>query len=142
VFDVIPDAVFVDVIPDAFLMDTHERWEGREEEEDEDGVGAGLMAEIVSDNDFETAALNAAKKVLAVSADDRRKAEPNLLYILVLRSLDVLFFITEKTVTVVVPGTMVVVRTAWTRLEEMQRSGMGSKGWKELGNLADAKGRY
>jgi hypothetical protein len=136
VFDVIPDAVFIDVIPDAFMMDVHERMEGME-----DGVDAGLMAEIVSDDDFESA-VSDAKKVFEVAVDDTKKEEPNLFFILILRSLDVLFFVTEKAVTVVVPGSIVVVRTAWARLDEMNSSGMGSEGWKKLGNIADAKGRY
>jgi hypothetical protein len=136
VFDVIPDAVFIDVIPDAFMMEAHERVEGME-----DGVGAGMMAEIVSDDDFESA-VNSAKKVFEVAVEDTKREEPNLLFIVILRSLDVLFFVTEKTVTVVIPGTIVVVRTAWTRLDEMNRMGMGSEGWKELVNLAAAKGRY
>ena len=137
VFDVIPDAVFIDVIPDAFMMDSHERLDGM----DEDGVGAGMMAEIVSDDDFESA-VSAAKKVFDVPADETEKQQPNLLFIVVLRSLDVVFFIAEKTVTVVIPGTIVVFQTAWTRVEELNRSGLGSEGWKKLANLAEAKGRY
>jgi hypothetical protein len=140
IFDVIPDAVFIDVIPDAFMMDTHESFEG---ESTDDGVGAGLIAEIVSEDDFENA-VGAAKNVFEVQGDEdsSKKEERNPVIIILLRSLDVAFFISEKAFTVGIPGTILLVKTALTRLDEINRLGLGSEGWKKLCNIANAKGRY
>lgn len=140
IFDVIPDAVFVDVIPDAFVMDTQS---GYYVDEGIDAAGAGLMAEIVTDDDFDNA-VGAAKAAFDGSGvyEESEKKENNILMQATLRSLDVVLFIVERALTVGVPSTVMALKTAMTRVEEVNRNGKGSVGWKQLGNLADTKGRY
>lgn len=135
-YDVIPDAVFLDVIPDAFVMDTHD---GVFVDDGMDAADAGLMAEIVTDDDFESA-VGAAK--VAFGDDESEKKQDTFVIQATLRSLDVVFFLVERVLTVGVPGTVAMLATAMARVEGVNRNGRGSVGWKQLGNLASTKGRY
>jgi hypothetical protein len=141
IFDVIPDALFVDVIPDAFAMDTNSASYTAETEMD--ATGAGLLAEIVTDDDFDSAV--GAAKVAFSNTDpevDASKEEPNIVTQAALRSLDVAFFLLERVLIVGIPSTVRTISTAATRVEEVNRNGQGYVGWKQLNNLADTKGRY
>ena len=110
----------------------------------------GYVAEIVTEDDFDIAVgnSNTFKQVYDVNdidqgvVSDSVDAPPNVILVLVLRSVDVLLFVMEKVLTVAIPGTITIVFNVGKRLEEMNQLGLGSKGWKELGNVAKAKGRY
>ena len=117
-----------------------------DDDHDDDDSIASNVAEIVSEDDFDNAVgPTTFKQVYNVNEDEQAsdvESSPNLLLVLVLRSLDVLLFVTEQVVTVGAPGTIKVVTNVMTRIDEMNRLGLGTKGWKEFGNAAKAKGRY
>jgi hypothetical protein len=104
-----------------------------------------FVAEIVSDDDFENA-FSVAKSVETLSEDEAAVAEAeqelNPVVQLLLRALDVLLFVVEKTFTVILPSTVLYTKTAIQRLYEINRSGKGRRGWELLRRSADAKGRY
>jgi hypothetical protein len=152
---VIPD--ILDVIPDVVFTDTISRTRGMvnenkkmdpftEDDYDDDKAIAGYVAEIITEDDFDSAVGNTFKQVYDVKDDDsaisEEKSAPNIFLIIVLRSIDVLLFVTEKLLTVGIPGTITIVTNMVKRIDEMNRLGLGTKGWKELGNVAKAKGRY
>lgn len=158
IFDVIPDVLFVDVIPDAFVMDTKSEAGNYYSVDDfqsistsnidymrMDANGAGLMAEIVSDDDFDNA-VGAAKVAFAVKGEDNEsddmKEQDNVVLQATLRSLDVIFFIVERVVVVGLPGTVETIQTAVTRAHGVYQNGQGSVGWKNLVSVASANGRY
>jgi hypothetical protein len=59
-----------------------------------------------------------------------------------LRSLDVLFFVVEKTLTVGIPKIIETSQTVSSRLDEVNRSGMGTKGWQNIRNTVTGSRRY
>ena len=144
---VVPDVL--DVIPDAVLMDVVPTTTRRMSDDNDyaDMATMGYVAEIVTEDDFETAVGSTFKQVYNVNDDDDKEiseseSSPNILLVIVLRSIDVVLFVTEKLLTVGIPGTITIVTNVVTRVDEMNRLGLGTKGWKELGNVAKAKGRY
>lgn len=101
----------------------------------------GMVAEIVTDEDFD-AAFGNARVTTAVDADDAHESESNPLVDLTLRALDVVFFVLEKTLTVVIPNTFRLGETVSDRIQQMQKTNNGSAGWERVRNTVDAKGRY
>lgn len=138
IFDVIPDAVMKtqddNFVTKKIIAIVHNEI---------GAAGAGLVAEIVSDDDFENA-VGAAKVVLEVTGEEGEPEDTgeNVFIRTTLRSLDVVFFVIERVVTVGVPSTVNIIKTVMTRVEEVNRNGKGSVGWKQVGNLANTKGRY
>lgn len=144
------DAVFVDVAPevdaqslymaDSFVDDT-----AMEDESAGLPKYRSFVAEVVSDEDVDTA-FGGAKEVRNLSedelAEEEVEEEPNVLVLAALRTLDVLFFVLEKSFTVALPATIQSAVTAAQRYGEVQRSGQGREGWETLRRSADAKGRY
>ena len=114
-------------------------------ESDADSLSAGLIAEVVSDEDFHVAV--GESKAFTVDHThnefdmDEEEAEKmdNIVAIATLRSLDIFFFVLEKTVTVAVPKAIKVGKTASERLTDLQQSGKGTTGWKQVRNAANAK---
>jgi hypothetical protein len=133
---------FVDVVPEAVFRrePDHEHRGGASSGLEEEAIEFGMIAELVSDEDFDVA-VGVPRTMVDVgdAADDER---PNELGQLSLRVLDVAFFVFEKTFTVVLPKSYVIVQTAARRLAEVREGGKGSTGWKPVRNAADAKGRY
>jgi len=104
-----------------------------------------FIAEVVSDDDVETA-FGGAKAVKNLSDEEIEEEEsvqePSMAVKALLRTLDIVFFVLEKSFTVVLPATIRYSVTAARRYDEVQRSGQGHEGWELLHNFADAKGRY
>jgi hypothetical protein len=151
VLDVIPDAVVLE-LDDSFVASSNVTDAQKVstnvygEQDKMDAVAAELVAEIITDEAFDSA-VGGAKVAVEVSADEigntvEGKEEMNVVMKITLRSLDVIFFIMEKVLLVGVPGTVRVVSTAIRRVEEVGRDGRGTRGWKQIRNLADTKGRY
>jgi len=144
----VPDGI-IDVIPDAIVTEmvsnNAEKYTGIKATvfvEGVDATGVGLVAEIITDEDFDSA-VGAAKVAVEVAVEEEaEKKEDSVLVQMTLRSLDIVFFVIEKILTVGIPGTTVLVKTALMRLEEVNREGKGSEGWQQFGNLADTKGKY
>lgn len=136
VVEVIPEAVFT-----AFESTEDSRENGREPIifADLDAAG-GVTAELVSDDDFEVA-VGKQKTVQSVSEEEEEE-KPSLVLNLVLRSFDVIFFVLEKVLFVVVPKSIQLATTAVARYEEANQGGKGKKGWDRIKNSADPKGRY
>lgn len=104
-----------------------------------------FAAEIVSDDDFD-AAFGQAKTTKAVISDgndeDDEEQAANPMAELTLRALDVVFFVLEKTFTVVIPSALRIGQTVTMRIQEMQKTNAGSAGWETVKSVVDAKGRY
>ena len=104
-----------------------------------------FAAEVVSDEDVDTA-FGGAKEVRNLSEEEiafeEVEEEPNIAVMAALRVLDVVFYVFEKSFTVVLPATVQYSVTAAQRYGEVKRSGQGQKGWELLRRSADAKGRY
>lgn len=99
-----------------------------------------LVAELIADDEFETAVGGAKPQKMA--EEDILPQKPNLALTVVLRSLDVTFFILEKVLVVVIPRTIELASTAAKRYKEANQDGNGRKGWERITNLANPKGRY
>ncbi|KAL7581615.1 hypothetical protein ACA910_022169 [Epithemia clementina (nom. ined.)] len=108
---------------------------------------AALIPEIVSDDDFEGAV--GVKKVKTASSgewdeeeDEDEEAERPFILTVVLRSLDVAFFLLEKIFVVAIPRTVTFASTAAKRVSDINEGGKGKKGWEKIRNTVDPKGRY
>ena len=149
------DAVFVDVVPEAVVQTQYMADVIISDTEyivDDNTQGASVsdryksfVAEVVSDEDVDTA-FGGAKEVRNLSeeevAAEEVEEEPNVAILALLRTLDVVFYVLEKSFTVVLPSTIQYCLTAARRYNEIQRSGQGHEGWELLRRSADAKGRY
>jgi hypothetical protein len=131
---------FLDVIPEAVVRDVTGPT-SQVSRDDEEFVKTGLLAEIVSDEDFD-GAVGVSRRVGDAGDEVHENKEPSELVLYSLRALDIAFFVVEKTYTVVIPKSMLIAQTASRRFHEVQESGKGSKGWKPVRNAANAKGRY
>jgi hypothetical protein len=133
---------FVDVVPEAVFRrePDHEHRNRATSGLEEEAIEFGMIAELVSDEDFDVA-VGVPRTVVDVG-DAAGEEGPNELVQLSLRALDVAFFVFEKTFTVVLPKSYVIAQTAARRLAEVREGGRGSTGWKPVRNAADAKGRY
>ena len=116
-------------------------------ESDFDAASAGLVAEIITDEDFDRAMGENAKVAVSVTtaADDideeARTEEDSLVVRVVLRSLDVTLFVLEKVIAGV-PDTIVATQRIAQRVAEVQRDGRGTQGWTPIKYSAEPKGRY
>ena len=137
------DVIVGEVNPDTVVVESNHKAEPQAAtifvDDGIDAAGAGLIAEIVTDDDFDRA-FGEAKVAVEVNEAEEEK-EDNILVQVLLRSLDVTFFLLEKIVAGI-PGAIERSQTALTRFAEVNRDGRGTKGWKPVKNLADTKGRY
>jgi hypothetical protein len=108
----------MDVIPDAFVYavattDTSSAQTAATSEEDDPTTTSkttdfSSVVEVVTDEDFEAAVGQQAKRAVTVdleadetnAVEEQKKKEENMFLVVVLRSLDILFFLLEKTFTV------------------------------------------
>lgn len=97
-------------------------------------------AEGVVDDDVDTAFGQA--KTVTEAPEENDNEEPSLATKAALRTLDVVLFVLEKTFTVGLPRVLNAYNIASTRLDEINRNGRGSTGWKTLENAVNGKGRY
>jgi hypothetical protein len=113
------------------------------ESDDIDASSAGLIAELVTDDDFDVA-VGQRKTAVAVpeDEDDEKTKDNGVLVQATLRSLDVLFFVVEKTLTVGIPKIIATSQTVSSRVDEVNRSGMGTKGWENIRNTVTGSRRY
>lgn len=145
VIEVVPEVVIRSYSAENGLIDTH--LEGAEvvviDSDDIDASGAGLIAELVTDDDFDVA-VGQKRTAVAVpeDEDDEDTKDSGVLVQVTLRSLDVLFFVLEKTLTVGIPKIIETSQTVSSRLDEVNRSGMGTKGWKTIRNTVTGSRRY
>ncbi|GKZ00197.1 hypothetical protein MPSEU_000972700 [Mayamaea pseudoterrestris] len=102
----------------------------------------GFVAEIVTDEDFDAAFGQARVTTTVEAGDEDEEQTSNPLVDLSLRALDVVFYVLEKTITVVIPSTLRIGQTVSDRILEMQKTNNGSAGWERVRNTVDAKGRY
>jgi hypothetical protein len=110
--------------------------------DDIDASSAGLIAELVTDDDFDVAVGQRKAAVsVAEDEDDEETKDSGVLVQATLRSLDVIFFVLEKTLTVV-PKIVETSQTASSRIDEVNRSGMGTKGWQKIRNTVTGSRRY
>uniref|UniRef100_A0A6V2H9D9 Uncharacterized protein n=2 Tax=Ditylum brightwellii TaxID=49249 RepID=A0A6V2H9D9_9STRA len=111
-----------------------------------------VMADVVIDDDFYDTANNF-KEVQTVSeeemmkeaeavASESAKKEDNILILAILRTLDVVFFVTEKAVTLGVPGIIASAINFQVRYKDVQQDGLGSEGWELLTNFDKGAKRY
>jgi len=137
------DVIVGEVNPDTVVMESNHNAEPHSAtifvDDGIDAAGAGLIAEIVTDDDFDRA-FGEAKVAVEVNEAEEEKEDSILVQVL-LRSLDVTFFLLEK-ILAGIPGAIERSQTALTRFAEVNRDGRGTKGWKPVKNLADTKGRY
>jgi hypothetical protein len=113
------------------------------ESDDIDASSAGLIAELVTDDDFDVAVGQRRATVsVAEDEDDEETKDSGVLVQVTLRSLDVIFFVVEKTLTVGIPKIVETSQTVSSRLDEVNRSGMGTKGWKNIRNTVTGSRRY
>jgi len=145
------DASVVEVIPEYLIRTEKNGPKGSFATIDEGDVAAStvvdadmggiFMAEVVTDDAFDTA-VGEQKAVASVVDEVEEEEEPNLALIVILRSFDIIFFLLEKLFVVAIPRSIQLASTAAKRWEEVNRNGMGKKGWDMIKNTADPKGRY
>lgn len=134
---------FVDVAPEAVVTSAYSSFTPTMKEAygSDDYIASGLMAELVSDDEFADA-VGSSRQVLAVGEDDDKAEQENVVMLYTLRLLDIVFFVLEKTFTVAIPKSILVAETFSRRLTEVNQGGKGTAGWQQIRNLADPKGRY
>jgi hypothetical protein len=113
------------------------------ESDDIDASFAGLIVELVTDDDFDVA-VGQRKTAVAVpeDEDDEKTKDNGVLVQATLRSLDVLFFVVEKTLTVGIPKIIETSQTVSSRVDEVNRSGMGMNGWENIRSTVTGSRRY
>jgi hypothetical protein len=145
IIEVVPEAVIRSYSAENGFIETS--LEGAEvvviESDDIDASSAGLIAELVTDDDFDVA-VGQRKTAVAVpeDEDDEESKDNGVLVQVTLRSLDVLFFVVEKTLTVGIPRIIETSQTVSSRVDEVNRSGMGTKGWENIRNTVTGSRRY
>mmetsp|Transcript_7239 Transcript_7239/g.10225 ORF Transcript_7239/g.10225 Transcript_7239/m.10225 type:complete len:847 (+) Transcript_7239:45-2585(+) len=109
----------------------------------DDGFRTTTEVEVVSDTDFDKA-VGEVKSADAVGdeEDEVEESPPPLPIIILLRTLDVVFFLLEKILTVGLPGLFEVGGVASKRIAESNKGGLGSVGWKRIENTQDGSKRY
>lgn len=75
------------------------------------------------------------------SDEEEFDSEPPFFIKIILRSIDVVFYLTEKTITGI-PRAINVSSTFLSRVDKAQQKESGAEGWKLLENLQSAENRY
>jgi hypothetical protein len=107
------------------------------------------MAEVISDEEFDTTVFGQAKVINNLGDDyddpdgeeDGGGSEPNLLVRLTLRSLDVVFLVVERSI-LLIPDVLAVTNRVVTRFGEVNRDGTGQIGWRPLNTKIRGSRRY
>jgi hypothetical protein len=112
-------------------------------DDEKESQGYTFAAELVTDDDFDVA-VGRAKSVKALTEEEmeEKTEQPSLVSMFLLRSLDVVFFLVEKTLTVGVPKAIALSKTISIRIDEINRDGRGTKGWQQFRKSASPRGRY
>merc|ERR1712151_1260129 len=114
-------------------------------DDDDDDIRSIKSVEIITDEEFDIAMGEAAKEVQQILEDEEidlsEEEKDNLILDILLRSFDVTFFLIEKTLTVV-PKAVQTGQIAAKRFDHVNRGGLGSKGWKRIGNARRGSNRY
>jgi len=145
----------VDVTEVDIQTTTSKQWNGNEEDTIEITTSTPVIEIIQADNDIDDIRLNKLESNNAnehlqegvrSSYEDNDKThsleDKNVFGDLALRSLDITFFLAEKTLTVGIPTVVDTARQLQSRIDTVEREGLGSKGWKLLGNVKGGKQRY
>lgn len=104
-----------------------------------------VVAEIIEDTEA-SASIFEMKQVKILSDSEiknEQESAENVLAKAALRSIDVLFFVLERLITVGLPATVSVVSTVAKRLECVRSEGKGSEGWQTYDKLSkNIRGKY
>ena len=109
-------------------------------------IGADQVEILMDDEEFDDGYFDV-KAATSVSEDEMSRElddgdrEPPIILKLLLRTLDVIFFVAEKTL-VAVPVMIDTSKTISKRLEKENRGGLGKDGWEPLENLQEGRKRY
>lgn len=144
VIEVVPEVVMrSSAVESGIIGEPHEGADTVIVDADElDAAGIGLIAELVTDDDFDVAVGQRTAATSVLDGEEDEEQEENLLVKFSLRSVDVALFVLEKSVTVGIPRLIETSKTVSLRLDEVNRSGMGSKGWKSIRNTIPGSQRY
>jgi len=112
-------------------------------------ASGGIQVEVISgDLDFNEVRTASSLDGTAETEFDEegyqveKEGQSNFVMDFCLRSLDVVFFLVEKTFTVILPSALQSGQTAVTQYNKAKQDGLGQPGWKALENLQDAARRY
>lgn len=140
----IPDGVAA-VVLDADFGDV----DGRRAASADVGEGASAVVEVLTDweeggEDDATADGRRMREVKARPAGEAEEGsvEEDVVSVVLLRTLDLVFFVLEKVVTVGIPDLIKLCTTASSRWNKIQEKGDGSEGWKLLSNAKSGEKRY
>ncbi|CAB9508526.1 Putative mitochondrial carrier protein PET8 [Seminavis robusta] len=131
----------VDVMPEAFVYAFATATDIPGGTQSEQGKDASYGAvEVVTDDDFD-AAVGETRQVVATDLDEdemnavaaAQEKENNIIVNLLLRALDIVFFLLEKLFTVAIPTALGSSTVAKERLDNVAQGGLGSEGWKRIG---------
>jgi hypothetical protein len=109
-------------------------------------IGADQVEILMGDEDLDDdyfdvkAAASVSDDEMSRELDDGDK-EPPIVFKFFLRTLDVIFFVAEKTF-VAVPIIIDTSKTVSKRLEKENRNGLGKEGWEPLENIQEGRKRY
>jgi len=109
-------------------------------------IGADQVEILMGDEDVDDdyfdfkAAASVSDDEMSRELDDGDK-EPPIVFKFLLRTLDVIFFVAEKTL-VAVPIIIDTSKTVSIRLEKENRNGLGKEGWEPLENIQEGRKRY
>ena len=107
-------------------------------------IGADQVEILMGDEDLDDdyfdvkAAASVSDDEMSRELDDGDKEPPIVFF---LRTLDVIFFVAEKTF-VAVPIIIDTSKTVSKRLEKENRNGLGKEGWEPLENIQEGRKRY
>ena len=109
-------------------------------------IGADQVEILMGDEDLDDDYFDV-KAAASVSDDEMSREiddgdrEPPIVFKFFLRTLDVIFFVAEKTL-VAVPIIIDTSKTVSKRLEKENRNGLGKEGWEPLENIQEGRKRY
>ena len=109
-------------------------------------IGADQVEILMGDEDLDDDYFDV-KAAASVSDDEMSREiddgdrEPPIVFKFLLRTLDVIFFVAEKTI-VAVPIIIDTSKTVSKRLEKENRNGLGKEGWEPLENIQEGRKRY
>jgi len=109
-------------------------------------IGADQVEILMGDEDLDDDYFDV-KAAASVSDDEMSREiddgdrEPPIVFKFLLRTLDVIFFVAEKTL-VAVPIIIDTSKTVSKRLEKENRNGLGKEGWEPLENIQEGRKRY
>jgi hypothetical protein len=133
---------YVDVEPVMYTISNQHSIHYRDDVDtaSEAGNDRSVMAELITDDDDDsTFAMGPARN--AAEYNEQEEMKLNLVLDLTLRAFDVVFFMLEKTFTVLLPKSLEIGKTVSQRLQGVSNY-EGTRGWKIVSTTTNAKGRY